>query len=172
MEGKRDSLSHTTPFLVGWVERKNGILRLMSSRTGNILVCSHDSHVTCCCNYSKNYVWQYKIGLKKASSWSAKFRHQFNVAGKFINTLYFSSLHSTHKFFVAVFFSQAFVLMVICLTTSVVVIYYAFLLPVILEYSTPWSVFHLVTAHWLLINIVFHYFKAVLTSPGEVPKVT
>jgi len=66
----------------------------------------------------------------------------------------------------------AFVLMVICLTTSVVVIYYAFLLPVILEYSTPWSVFHLVTAHWLLINIVFHYFKAVLTSPGEVPKVT
>ncbi|KAK2572587.1 Palmitoyltransferase ZDHHC16 [Acropora cervicornis] len=64
----------------------------------------------------------------------------------------------------------AFVLMVICLTTSVVVIYYAFLLPVILEYSTPWSVFHLVTAHWLLINIVFHYFKAVLTSPGEVPK--
>lgn len=92
MEGKRDSLSHTTPFLVGWVERKNGILRLMSSRTGNIIVCSHDSHVTCCCN-SKNYVWQYKIRLKKASSWSAKFR-QFNVAGKFINTLYFTSLNT------------------------------------------------------------------------------
>lgn len=66
---------------------------------------------------------------------------------------------------------QAFVLLVIGLTTSVVVIYYAFLLPVILEYSTPWVVLHLVTAHWLLINIVFHYFKAVFTSPGSAPQV-
>jgi len=66
---------------------------------------------------------------------------------------------------------QAFVLLVIGLTTSVVVIYYAFLLPVILEYSTPWVVLHLVTAHWLLINIVFHYFKVVLTSPGGAPQV-
>ncbi|XP_068708962.1 palmitoyltransferase ZDHHC16-like [Montipora capricornis] len=64
----------------------------------------------------------------------------------------------------------AFVLLVISLTTSVVVIYYAFLLPVILEYSIPWVIFHLVTAHWLLMNIVFHYFKAVFTSPGDVPK--
>ena len=167
MEGKSDSLSHTTPFLVGWVERKNGILRLiMSSRTGNI-VCSCDSHVTCCCN-SKNYVWQYKIGLKNTSSWHAKFRHQFCCRKVYKHTLLHFTLHTNYLFF----FSQAFVLVVICLTTSVVVIYYAFLLPVILEYSTPWSVFHLVTAHWLLINIVFHYFKAVLTSPGEVPKVT
>ena len=66
---------------------------------------------------------------------------------------------------------QAFVLLVIGLTTSVVVIYYAFLLPVILEYSTPWVVLHLVTAHWLLINIVFHYFQVVFTSPGRAPQV-
>lgn len=66
----------------------------------------------------------------------------------------------------------AFVLLVIGLTTSVVVIYYAFLLPVILQYSTPWIVLHLITAHWLLINIVFHYFKAVFTSPGRVPQYT
>ncbi|XP_078357853.1 palmitoyltransferase ZDHHC16B-like isoform X2 [Oculina patagonica] len=66
----------------------------------------------------------------------------------------------------------AFVLLVIGLTTSVVVIYYSFLLPVILEYSTPWIVFHLVTAHWLLINIIFHYFKVVFTSPGRAPQDT
>lgn len=66
---------------------------------------------------------------------------------------------------------QAFVLLVIGLTTSVVVIYYAFLLPVILEYSAPWVVLHLVTAHWLLINIVFHYFQVVFTSPGGAPQV-
>lgn len=66
---------------------------------------------------------------------------------------------------------QAFLLVVIGLTTSVVVIYYAYLLPVIQEYSTPWVVFHLITAHWLLINIVFHYFKVVFTSPGLAPQV-
>ena len=66
---------------------------------------------------------------------------------------------------------QAFVLLVIGLTTSVVVIYYAYLLPVILEYSRPWVVLHLVLAHWLLINIVFHYFKVVFTSPGQAPQV-
>ena len=66
---------------------------------------------------------------------------------------------------------QAFALLVIGLTTSVVVIYYAYLVPVILEYGAPWVVFHLVIAHWLLINIVFHYFKVVFTSPGQAPQV-
>ena len=62
---------------------------------------------------------------------------------------------------------QAFVLLVIGLTTSVVVIWYSFVLPAILLYTTPWIVLHIATAHWLLINIVFHYFKAVFTSPGR-----
>ena len=66
-----------------------------------------------------------------------------------------------------IFMLQAFVLLVIGLTTSVVVIWYSFLLPAILLYTTPWIVLHIATAHWLLINIVFHYFKAVFTSPGR-----
>ncbi|KAM7442821.1 Palmitoyltransferase zdhhc16 [Porites harrisoni] len=64
----------------------------------------------------------------------------------------------------------AFVLLVIGLTTSVVVIWYSFVLPAILLYTTPWIVLHITTAHWLLINIVFHYFKAVFTSPGRAPQ--
>ena len=70
-----------------------------------------------------------------------------------------------------IFMLQAFVLLVIGLTTSVVVIWYSFLLPAILLYTTPWIVLHITTAHWLLINIVFHYFKAVFTSPGRAPQV-
>ena len=62
---------------------------------------------------------------------------------------------------------QASVLLVIGLTTSVVVIWYSFVLHAILLYTTPWIVLHIATAHWLLINIVFHYFKAVFTSPGR-----
>ena len=90
----------------------------------------------------------------------------------FNNNRYYTvlSVHFLYLLFLYCMF-QAFVLLVIGLTTSVVVIYYAFLLPVILEYSTPWIVLHLVTAHWLLINIVFHYFKVVFTSPGRVPQV-
>ena len=70
-----------------------------------------------------------------------------------------------------IFMLQAFVLLVIGLTTSVVVIWYSFVLPAILLYTTPWIVLHITTAHWLLINIVFHYFKAVFTSPGRAPQV-
>lgn len=93
-------------------------------------------------------------------------------------TEYFTpTKHTQWAFMITMFFCfvhclfQAFLLVVIGLTTSVVVIYYAYLLPVIREYSTPWVVFHLITAHWLLINIVFHYFKVVFTSPGLAPQV-
>ena len=93
-------------------------------------------------------------------------------------TEYFTSTkHTQWAFMITMFFCfvhclfQAFLLVVIGLTTSVVVIYYAYLLPVIREYSTLWVVFHLITAHWLLINIVFHYFKVVFTSPGLAPQV-
>ena len=65
-----------------------------------------------------------------------------------------------------------FVIAVSILTTSVVVLWYLFLLPAIKSYSTPWMLFHIVYAHYLLINIVFHYFKAVLTHPGAPPQRT
>lgn len=61
------------------------------------------------------------------------------------------------------------VIMVVLLTTSVVVFWYTFLLPTILNYSTPWVYYHFIVSHYLLINIVFHYYKAVSTSPGKPP---
>lgn len=83
----------------------------------------------------------------------------------------FGPVFCLFDFFVRIL-GPAFLLGVIGLTTSVVVIYYAYLLPVIREYSTPWVAFHLITAHWLLINIVFHYFKVAFTSPGLAPQET
>ena len=68
--------------------------------------------------------------------------------------------------------SQVFVTLVILLTTSVVVIIYLFVLPTILSaYPLHWVVWHLCCGHWLLVMVVFHYYKATTTSPGHPPKV-
>ncbi|XP_061823368.1 palmitoyltransferase ZDHHC16B isoform X2 [Nerophis lumbriciformis] len=67
--------------------------------------------------------------------------------------------------------STVFVSLVILLTTSVVVIVYLFVLPTILStYIVPWVIWHLCCGHWLLIMVVFHYYKATRTSPGHPPK--
>ncbi|XP_066932121.1 palmitoyltransferase ZDHHC16B-like [Clytia hemisphaerica] len=62
------------------------------------------------------------------------------------------------------------VIMVIILTTSVVVFWYKFLLPTISTYSQFWFWYHCIVSHYLLINVVFHYFKAVSTSAGVPPQ--
>ena len=62
-----------------------------------------------------------------------------------------------------------FVVIVVLATSSVVGIWYMFLLPIIRTYANIWLVFHCVIAHYLLINIVFHYYKAVTTQPGSPP---
>ena len=62
------------------------------------------------------------------------------------------------------------VVMVTILTTSVVVFWYKYLLPTIFTYSNFWFSYHIMVAHYLLINIVFHYYKSVSTSPGLPPK--
>lgn len=68
--------------------------------------------------------------------------------------------------------SQVFVWLVVLLTTSVVVIVYLFVLPTIVgTYSAPWIVWHLCCGHWLLVMVLFHYYKATTTSPGHPPKV-
>lgn len=68
--------------------------------------------------------------------------------------------------------SQVFVTLVILLTTSVVVVVYLFVLPTILStYPMHWVVWHLCCGHWLLVMVVFHYYKATTTSPGHPPKV-
>lgn len=69
--------------------------------------------------------------------------------------------------------SQVFVSLVILLTTSVLVIVYLFVLPTILStYPVYWAVWHLCCGHWLLVMVVFHYYKATTTSPGHPPKVS
>ncbi|XP_049418589.1 palmitoyltransferase ZDHHC16B [Epinephelus fuscoguttatus] len=68
-------------------------------------------------------------------------------------------------------FGLVFVCLVIMLTTSVVVIVYLFVLPTILNtYSVYWVAWHLCCGHWLLVMVVFHYYKATTTAAGHPPK--
>ncbi|XP_002739694.1 palmitoyltransferase ZDHHC16-like [Saccoglossus kowalevskii] len=59
-----------------------------------------------------------------------------------------------------------FVFLVVCLTTSVVLTFYIYIMPFVFSCGLHWVIFHLVFGHWLLMNIIFHYYKAVITSPG------
>ncbi|XP_015722487.1 palmitoyltransferase ZDHHC16 isoform X7 [Coturnix japonica] len=69
-------------------------------------------------------------------------------------------------------FGVVFVALVIGLTSSIVAIVYICLLPLILQTYTPaWICWHLAYGHWNLIMIVFHYYKAITTSPGYPPQV-
>ncbi|KAM9424733.1 palmitoyltransferase ZDHHC16B isoform 2-T3 [Pholidichthys leucotaenia] len=68
-------------------------------------------------------------------------------------------------------FGVLFVCLVTLLTTSVVVIVYLFVLPTIINtYSLHWIAWHLCCGHWLLVMVVFHYYKAITTSPGHPSK--
>lgn len=70
------------------------------------------------------------------------------------------------------FLLQVFVCLVVLLTSSIVVIAYIVLLPLILNtYSPVWIVWHICYGHWNLIMIAFHYYKAAKTSPGYLPQV-
>uniref|UniRef100_A0A8C7YL43 Palmitoyltransferase n=1 Tax=Oryzias sinensis TaxID=183150 RepID=A0A8C7YL43_9TELE len=100
-----------------------------------------------------------------------------------LQSLYFNSLTDSDVVFDCVFepvfltvdyitrwFGTVFVCLVVILTSSVVVIAYAILLPLVLNtYSPPWIVWHLCYGHWNLIMIAFHYYKAAKTSPGYPP---
>ncbi|XP_028391059.1 palmitoyltransferase ZDHHC16B-like [Dendronephthya gigantea] len=62
------------------------------------------------------------------------------------------------------------VILVSFLISGVVVIFYVYVMPIVLEYeSTMFSICHLICGHWLLLNISFHYYKAVSTNPGYPP---
>ncbi|XP_034050147.1 palmitoyltransferase ZDHHC16B [Thalassophryne amazonica] len=68
-------------------------------------------------------------------------------------------------------FGVVFVSLVVLLMTSVLVIVYLCLLPTILStYPVHWIVWHVCCGHWLLVMVVFHYYKATTTSPGHPPK--
>nr|XP_002119544.1 palmitoyltransferase ZDHHC16 [Ciona intestinalis] len=67
-------------------------------------------------------------------------------------------------------FGVAFVTVVLCLITSVVVIFYLHVLPYVLQtYNVVYSHLHILYGHYLLMMIVFHYYKAVRTDPGIPP---
>lgn len=63
-----------------------------------------------------------------------------------------------------------FVFLVVTLTSSVVFIYYYYLLPWnYARWPEYWSVINIIISIWLLINIVFNYFMAVTVKPGYAP---
>jgi len=68
-------------------------------------------------------------------------------------------------------FAQIFVVIFVLLTTFVVILAYICILPAKMSHSLSWTVYHLIVGHWLLVNIVFHYFKAAFINPGQVPEV-
>ncbi|XP_029466025.1 palmitoyltransferase ZDHHC16 isoform X2 [Rhinatrema bivittatum] len=68
-------------------------------------------------------------------------------------------------------FGVVFVTLVIVLTSSIVLIVYFCVLPLILQtYSAGWISWHLTYGHWNLLMIVFHYYKAITTAPGYPPQ--
>ncbi|XP_029933072.1 palmitoyltransferase ZDHHC16B isoform X2 [Myripristis murdjan] len=101
-----------------------------------------------------------------------------------LKSLYFNSLSNSDTLVDCVFepvywivdnvtrwFGVVFVCLVVLLTCSVLLIVYLCLLPIILSsYPVHWIVWHLCCGHWLLLMVVFHYYKAISTSPGHPPK--
>lgn len=61
--------------------------------------------------------------------------------------------------------------MVIVLTFFVVVIMYVVVLPIAMQRSSYEIWIHLIFGQWLLVNIVFHYYKSVTTKPGFPPPI-
>lgn len=69
-------------------------------------------------------------------------------------------------------FVKVFVCLVVVLTSSILVITYVVLLPLVINtYSPPWIAWHICYGHWNLVMIVFHYYKATKTPPGYPPTV-
>ena len=57
--------------------------------------------------------------------------------------------------------------------SGVVVVFYVYVMPIVLKYDNMlFIICHLICGHWLLLNIAFHYYKAVTSSPGYPPSVS
>ncbi|XP_064173538.1 palmitoyltransferase ZDHHC16A isoform X2 [Anguilla rostrata] len=68
-------------------------------------------------------------------------------------------------------FGVVFVCLVVVLTSSILMIAYFALLPLVLRtYSPIWIAWHICYGHWNLVMIVFHYYKATKTPPGYPPQ--
>ncbi|TRZ03639.1 hypothetical protein DNTS_008600 [Danionella cerebrum] len=100
------------------------------------------------------------------------------------NSLYFNSLINSEVVMDSIlepvfwtvevitrWFGMVFVVLVVALTSSVVFIAYFCLLPLVLHtYPPAWIFWHICYGHWNLVMIVFHYYKATNTPPGNPPK--
>ncbi|XP_068183328.1 palmitoyltransferase ZDHHC16A isoform X2 [Antennarius striatus] len=100
-----------------------------------------------------------------------------------VQSLYFNSLTDSDVIFDSIFepvlftvehvtrsFGRVFVCVCVALTSSITVIAYVVLLPIVLTTYTPiWIAWHLTFGHWIIVMITFHYYKAIKTSPGFVP---
>ena len=67
---------------------------------------------------------------------------------------------------------QIFVCAVVLLTSLFVYIAYTIGIPYWRERSPPTLVILFIVGHWILINVVFHYYYALTTSAGHPPQVT
>lgn len=108
----------------------------------------------------------------------------WNYATVIRNSLYFNALTTWDTVLDCVFepvywlvdnltrwFGVVFVGLVMVLTSSVVLVVYLCVLPLILStYPTHWILWHLCYGHWNLLMVVFHYYKAITTSPGCPPQ--
>lgn len=73
--------------------------------------------------------------------------------------------------FVSRWFGFLFVLTVSLLISYVVLTYYAIVIPMLLDqHSLIRAIVTILYGHYLLVMIVFHYYKAVTTDPGKPPK--
>ncbi|KAI4812257.1 hypothetical protein KUCAC02_023659 [Chaenocephalus aceratus] len=100
-----------------------------------------------------------------------------------VQSFYFNSLTDSDVVFDSVFepvfwtvdyitrwFGTVFVFLVVVLTSSILVIAYLFVLPMVFRtYSTAWITWHVCYGHWNLVMIVFNYYKATMTHPGHPP---
>ncbi|XP_077585729.1 palmitoyltransferase ZDHHC16A isoform X1 [Stigmatopora nigra] len=112
--------------------------------------------------------------------WMSKTRAYMKLL---MHSLFYNSLTDSDVVFESIFepvlwtvdyltryFGLVFVWMVVILTTSILAVAYIVLLPNALRtYSTEWLIWHICYGHWNLVMIVFHYYKAVKTSPGHPP---
>lgn len=64
-----------------------------------------------------------------------------------------------------------FVIGVACLTSAVVFVAFWIGLPFWWNKSPAATVFLIILGHWLLLNVVFHYWKACVIPPGNPPEV-
>ncbi|KAF4106985.1 palmitoyltransferase ZDHHC16B isoform X1 [Onychostoma macrolepis] len=120
-------------------------------------------------------------GRRKRSS---RIQDLWNYGRLLLKSLYFNVLTSSDTALDCVFepiywlvdnmtrwFGVVFVSLVIALTSSVVIIVYLCVLPVIFSsYPVHWILWHLCYGHWNLLMIVFHYYKATTTCPGFPPQ--